>query len=698
MSIDTATNTGLPACPYPGLRPFGREEAVVFFGRDEHVDQLLTRLENHRFLAVTGVSGCGKSSLVRAGLIPALEAGYMSKAGFRWHVAVMRPSHHPMRNLCQAVLDSSLFDEETSHSATKRAFLQATLRSGRFGLVDALRNTPAARGQNLLLVVDQFEEIFRSSTKRDSGERHAFVDLLLGVAESRDVGVYVVITVRSESLGHVTIVPNLPEAINDSQFLTPRLTRAQIRTAIEAPASVYDGEIVAEVVSRILNEIATESDQLPLMQHLLMRMWRCSRNGGGQNQPGAFESGQNGRTLTLDDYRRVGGVANALSDHVERVYGDLDTDPQRDIAQVLFRRLTEIGSNGQATRRSATASEVAAVANAPVSDVVAVANVFRAEGCSFLMSSDPGPLKAESSIDISHESLIRQWSRLKDWAEKEAESAREYSALSRDARFRYGRRGGDLWTGSTLQRAREWWQKQSPNEAWADRYDGDYEASMRFLDESVARAQQVQQEQEARQLARRRRRRLVLAFLLVLITIAPIAGLMYTQHVRATVELRAAFDLLSDLSPTLENPEHMIFSESGYSYRKAYDVTRQAVDNSNEVDDGTLRLLSDAAASLGNVLKANAEQAYVYAGPEKGPKEAARKLVSALNYWGEAAIAIDRMEDSEYKRKQLPSIKRAVDEAMAGVRKMGGFRAVFDPVLEADRREGIEALRSNDWL
>jgi hypothetical protein len=265
----------ITSSPYPGLRPFQQDEAHLFFGREPQVEDMLARLEEHRFLAVIGTSGCGKSSLVRAGLIPALEQGFLSDAEPGWRIAVMRPGRAPFGHLTTELLQDAALGRERHHTSEAASLLQATLRRGPLGLVEAVRESHLPEGLNLLLVVDQFEEIFRYRDRATNvNDADAFVNLLLASAQSRqsDVPIYVVITMRSDFIGDCVLFPDLPEAINDSQFLTPRLTREQYRAAIVEPALVVNGQLAEPLVHRLLNDLRGEPDQLPVLQHALMRM------------------------------------------------------------------------------------------------------------------------------------------------------------------------------------------------------------------------------------------------------------------------------------------------------------------------------------------------------------------------------------------------------------------------------------------
>jgi hypothetical protein len=252
--------------PYPGLRPFETTEAHLFFGRDEQIAELLTRLECNRFVAVVGVSGGGKSSLVRAGLIPALERGQVQEAGTRWSIVVTRPAGAPFANLA-ADLASKGFDP-------------APLRASSYGLIHVAKQLAA--DHSLLVVVDQFEELFRykdQATVTDEAHRqreqaaaeaYEFVQVLL-TASRNQPPVYIVITMRSDYLGDCSEFRDLPEALNECQYLIPRLTREQRKQAIECPLGAT--EISPAVVQRMLNDAGDEPDQLPVLQHALMKTW-----------------------------------------------------------------------------------------------------------------------------------------------------------------------------------------------------------------------------------------------------------------------------------------------------------------------------------------------------------------------------------------------------------------------------------------
>jgi WD40 repeat protein/energy-coupling factor transporter ATP-binding protein EcfA2 len=469
-------NADLPAgaSPYPGLRPFEAHEAHLFFGRDEQIDELLRRLSRHRFLAIVGTSGCGKSSLVRAGLLPNLRGGGMAAAGSSWHIATLRPGADPIGSLAAALNALDVFgggaDDEGDLPAT--AFTEAALRRGPLGLVDVVRQLRLAAGENLLVLVDQFEEIFRFAPVAGAKGRDdaaAFVKLLLEAAGQQEHRIFIVLTMRSDFLGDCARLRGLPEAINEGQYLVPRLTRGQLREAIEGPAAVAGGAVSPTLVQALLAE-AADHDLLPLLQHALMRTWTL-----GQGAP----------VLDLPAYEATGGIAHALSRHADEAYEELAPREQR-MAKRLFQRLTQGRASGRGTRRPSRLSEIRDVVDAPLEDVVRIIGVFRRPDRAFLMPPEGVPLGPDSTIDISHESLMRQWVRLREWTREEYESSTEYRRLSEAAALHADGKAG-LWREPELDIALAWKAEQRPTAAWATRYQAGFEQAMAFLDESAAR-------------------------------------------------------------------------------------------------------------------------------------------------------------------------------------------------------------------
>ena len=392
--------------PYPGLRSFESDESYLFYGRETHVAELLQRLMRHRFIGVVGVSGCGKSSLVRAGLIPALDRGGLPGASSRWRTATMHPGNAPLARLGRALRQADIKTESDAALDTELALSSVGLAT--------VASAALAADENFLLVVDQFEEIFRfrsGSLRGDGGAEAAlFVAALLRASETVAASIFVVLTMRSDHLGDCAEFPGLTEALNRGQFLVPRLTREQLRDAVERPLDIFKLRASTQLTQRLLSDTGGSSDQLPLLQHALNRTFRdlqeSRKKGVASNDrlPLLREEGD----LLLAHYLAAGGLAEALNKHAEHVFLELLTKDEQAWIERVFRCITAV-DGGRVVRRPTRIDRLLELVVAKTNDArQAVANAIavlcRPEH-SFLMMTDR-EASAEAMVDISHESLI----------------------------------------------------------------------------------------------------------------------------------------------------------------------------------------------------------------------------------------------------------------------------------------------------
>jgi WD40 repeat protein len=448
------------------LRPFDTADADWFFGRDREAAALAHRLAAVRFTAVVGPSGSGKSSLVNAGAVPALRAD-------GWRTVVARPGFAPLARLADALSRAS---KEERLATARRDRFEAMLRASAFGVTEAVAAL-GAEAERLLLVIDQFEEVFRfgedaegplQAAMREEGR--AFIELLLTAAQAPGAALHVCITMRSDYFGNCAAFAGLAEAISESQFLVPLPRREQLEAAIRRPVERAGAEIAPGLVQRLLVDAGEEHDPLPLLQHTLRRLWEAS-----SGTP---------RRLTADEYGKIGRIAGSIHTRAEAVLTDLGKTAPVDLitAERVMKALTHLDDRGRATRRPARRSALMALVRdtpgVPARDADAslgrVIGAMSAEANSFLRPDED----SDSEVDIGHEALIRSWQRLSGtgrnfvagWLREEMEDGQrwrgyvqrceERTYLSRNAQKGFARwvaqhriggvwseRYGDRWAG-----------------------------------------------------------------------------------------------------------------------------------------------------------------------------------------------------------------------------------------------------------
>jgi WD40 repeat protein len=486
--------SAVAACPFPGLLPFGEEDAPFFFGRERETVALLASLEQGRFVAVIGVSGSGKSSLVRAGLRPELRLGSPP-----WRVAAVRPGGGPRRRL-HAALERVVPGPEWG----------SLLERSSYGLVDGVGRAGLGPGERLLVVVDQFEEIFayRRQGPAEAEEADLFVQQLLRASAEPGVPAYVMLTMRTDYLGHCALFRNLAEALNDGTYLVPRLTRQAQEEAIRSPQTVSGVEIEPGVVDLLLNAAEANRDELPVLQHLLKRLWEVWEARGA--------TGRIGRA----DYEATGGWDEAIARDAESVLAPLTTE-EREAARVVFQRVTEKGTGERPVRWPAPLDELAELTRAWVSGerLGAVVAAFRARDLLVWGEEERG---GGERIDIPHECVTWRWPRLADWIDEEDRDARRLAFVAESAR------AGTPLAGSALEEARAL--RPRISEPWVGRYRLEAGGLRRWIDHSEREAER----------ARRRTRNAVLVLAVAAVLFAALGLWAWQQKGIAQAQERKA--------------------------------------------------------------------------------------------------------------------------------------------------------------
>lgn len=397
--------------PYAGLAAFEPGDADRFFGRDDVTEELVRRVQERRFVAVFGASGAGKSSVLRAGLV--------ARARVAMPVMVLTPGQRPVEECAVAMAMLTL-----RPAPDLRAELNADPDALHLQIRQALADRP--EDTDLLLVVDQFEEVF--TLCHDECERLRFVTALVRASQQPTSRLRVVLGVRTDFYTHCARIPELVDALRDAQVLVGSMNPTELRGAVSQPAVRAGCAVEGDLLAAVIADCAGESAVLPLLSHALLETWRRRR----------------GNTLTLSGYQAAGGIAHAISHTAEQVYEGFD-DRSRQLAKSLFLRLTALGDGTEDTKRRLRRDEL----DSTGADTTAVLERLAQAR---LITLD------HEWVEITHEALIRCWPRLRDWLAADRDGLRVHRQLtqSADTWLALDRDTDALYRGSRLATAQEW--------------------------------------------------------------------------------------------------------------------------------------------------------------------------------------------------------------------------------------------------
>jgi WD40 repeat protein/serine/threonine protein kinase len=438
-----------PRNPYKGLNAFTQRDEHDFFGRDALVEQLieqvkdmlditLLRQASTKLLAVVGPSGSGKSSAVMAGLLPKLQAGAVQGSD-RWiYLQPMLPGAHPLESLL-----FTLAPHFPRYSVSNiRADLSDDSTRGLYWLAIQLCAPTKTR---VVLFIDQFEELFTQAVSRQ--ERRHFIDLLVNAITQPDSPLIVILTLRADFSDGPMHYPDLHRAVEAHRVPIQPMSLEDLRAAIEQPAALPDVRLTFEgtLVGDILLEVVGQVGALPLLAFTLDQLFRRRR----------------GHVLTMQAYQDIGGVKGALAKQAEEVYTSLPSDAHRRLARVLFLRLISPGQSVQeTTRRRARIEELALPDQKETVIIGAVADAFVAGR---LLTTNQ--VEGITTIEVSHEALIREWPRLAEWLREAREDVALQQAINADASewLQRNKPVDRLYRGTQLIEAQAWAERNTPN-------------------------------------------------------------------------------------------------------------------------------------------------------------------------------------------------------------------------------------------
>ena len=460
--------------PYKGLRAFQQTDTGDFFGREALTEQIVETLKQHRLVAVVGPSGSGKSSVVKAGVLPTLRSGSIAGSD-TWFFSEMIPGTRPFEELEAALLRVAVNPPAT---------LLEQLRTDDHGLLRAVKRILPEGDTELVLVIDQFEEIFSHVT--DKQMRKQFLAGLRAAAVDVRSRLRIIITLRADFFDQPLLYPAFADLLKAGLVPVTPLSGDELERAIIEPGHQAGISFEPGLVGDIVSNVSDQPGALPLLQYALSELYERRDNG----------------TLTSHEYTDIGGVAGALGTRAEELFAELD-ETGRAAARQVFLRLVTLGEGTGDTRRRVLREELTTLGT----DENGVAMVLETFGESRLLSFDRDPLSRGSTVEVAHEALLTEWRRLREWIDSGrddlrmhrslAVTAEEWVADDRDPSFLLG--------GARLERIETWMETSGIDLAAREREYVDASISQRVAQEQASREQREREEAlERRALSRRR--------------------------------------------------------------------------------------------------------------------------------------------------------------------------------------------------
>lgn len=508
--------------PFPGLRPFAAEDSDMFFGRESESDEVILKLLKNRYTTVVGSSGNGKSSLIYGGILPKIMNIKVSQSSV-WRFISFRPGDDPFGNTASAIANGIT---DPGQKSIDRSVILSELLNNPVSFSDVVRKYMIKHDDNILLVIDQFEDLFRynspeeAETKNENAKK--FVDFILNSVITTDVNIFIIIAMRSEYLGECSHFKGLTMLINNSNYLVPVMALENYKEVIEGPVNFAGANIDPDLVDKVLIDISKQTCQLPVLQHVMMRTWAHWQKVEQPDKP-----------IGLDDYALIGTMDNALSIHADEAYDELNQSG-KEICASMFKVITRKDTDNKSMSHPCNIETIKLVAGGTDAEIFSVVEKFRSQFRSFILPPADSILNENTSVDLQNECLIRYWRRLRNWIDDEAASREVYLRLSEaSALYQQGKTG--LLRSPDLEPIIAWRNQHKPTLNWSVQYNPAFERAMVYLRTSEKSFLIEEQSKVILQSRKIKRNRLITRMLSAVILVA--AGfLLFTYVQKLTAE------------------------------------------------------------------------------------------------------------------------------------------------------------------
>lgn len=659
--------------PFPGLSSFESHDSELFFGRESHIIALRKKLSITRFLAIVASSGSGKSSMIKAGLIPSLQQSQLDGTDTgAWNIVLFKPGATPIQNLIQALkIELPGFGGGVDQFEKKAEEDPSILCN----LLEEIQD------KNTLLVIDQFEEVFRykheDSDSTGPDETSRLIGLIMDLIRKRDSRVYIVLTMRSDYLDACTNYEGFTEIVNQGYYLLPKMNLEEIKKAIVMPVQLRKGSISDELVELLLREVGSRYDSLPILQHALMRTWNH------------WERQDRSKPMGVDDYEAIGTMKEAIARHAEEVYHDLPGDKSRLATQKIFTSLIELAPGDIGVTAPTHLRKIMRVTGLSQDLLTDVINRFREQGTAFLTPAYTQDIDQDSFIDFSLERIKVLWGRLHEWVVDETESAKLYKKLASSAQlYQAGKTG--LLVNPELQIALKWLKEKKPSQAWAEKYDPYFERVLNYLDHSRIEFENALKNNEDKQKRELKRAR----YFAVVMGVGSLMSLMFL-----VISLVLRYDAEQSRKQSLEKEKVALAERSRAEEQTKESFSQKRIAEQQETIAEQQRRLTEEQRSiavreqqLAEIKRIEAEISKQVAVSEKVKADSAQKLAERQKDLAIKARAIAdslRFQADLSRREAVVSQKDAEEQRGKAVARS---IAIQSYQMAENSQEGLPAL------